>query len=157
MMERAHWDKGLGLGRDKVFEVRHLCNDVTFIDDYLTEDFCRARKMFIYDYNPKTGMYQISNRDFKEVKQRLLFQLTNFGHPVIRVIDGNFRNKGELLLKHEYEGIELKHDYARDTLQNVQRVWGRPVNLSTVVDDKGRLITYDGESFEEKETTDTVA
>jgi stage V sporulation protein R len=102
-------------------------------------------------------MYQISDRDFKKVKQRLLFQLTNFGQPFIYVVDGNFRNKGELLLQHKYEGVELKHDYARETLRNIQRIWGRPVNLDTVVDEKPRRISFDGETFEEKEVSDKVA
>ncbi|PYS96936.1 MAG: SpoVR family protein [Acidobacteria bacterium] len=157
LVERARWDRKLGLGRDKIFEVRSFCNDVTFIDNYLTEDFCREHKLFIYDYNPKTGAYQISDRDFKKVKQRLLFQLTNFGQPFIYVADGNFRNKGELLLQHRFEGVELKHDYARETLKGIQRIWGRPVNLETVVDEKTRLISFNGEEFEEKETSDKVA
>jgi len=157
LRERARWDRKAGLGRDKVFEVRKLCNDVTFIDDYLTEDFCREHKMFIYDYNPKTGMYQISDRDFRKVKQRLLFQLTNFGRPFIEAADGNFRNKGELLLKHRYEGIELKHDEARETIRNLHTVWGRPVNLQTVVDEKAKLISFNGEEFEEKDLQDKVA
>ena len=157
LVQRRAWDKKLEQGRDKIFEVRRLCNDVTFIDNYLTEDFCRDRKMFIYDYNPKTGMYQISDRDFKKVKQRLLFQLTNFGQPFIYVEDGNYQNKGELLLSHKYEGIELKHDYARETLKNIQRIWGRPVNLATMIDEKPRLISFDGQEFQERETTDKVA
>lgn len=157
LVERARWDRKIGLGRDKIFEVRGLNTDVTFIDNYLTEDFCREHKLFTYDFNAKTGMYQISDRDFKKVKQRLLFQLTNSGQPFIHVVDGNFRNKGELLLKHAYEGIELKHDYARETLRNIQRIWGRPVNLDTVVDEKMRRITYNGEEFEEKEISDKVA
>jgi len=67
---------------------------VTFIDNYLTEEFCHAQKLFIYDYNPKTGMYQISDRDFQKVKQRLLLQLTNLGQPLIEVVDANYRNRG---------------------------------------------------------------
>ncbi len=157
LVQRRAWDRKLGLGRDKIFEVRRLCNDVTFIDNYLTEEFCRDHKLFIYDYNPKTGMYQISDRDFKKVKQRLLFQLTNFGQPFIYVENGNYDNKGELLLTHKYEGIELKHDYARETLRNIQRLWSRPVNLATVVDDKPRLISYDGKEYQERETTEKVA
>ena len=157
LVEHARWDRNLGLGREKVFEVRRLCNDVTFIDDYLTEEFCRTHKMFMYDFNPKTGMYQITDRDFNKVKQRLLFQLTNFGQPIIYAVDGNFRNKGELLLKHQFEGIELKHDYARETLRNIQILWARPVNLATVVDEKDRLISYNGEEFEEKDVSDKVA
>ncbi|MFQ5878031.1 MAG: SpoVR family protein [Acidobacteriota bacterium] len=157
LLERARWDRRLGLGRDKIFEVRRFCNDVTFIDNYLTEDFCRRHKMFIYDYNPKTGLYQISDRDFRKVKRRLLFQLTNFGQPFIYVVDGNYANKGELLLSHRYEGIELKHDFARETLKNVQKIWGRPVSLATVVDEKRRLLSFDGQEFQEKETTEKVA
>ena len=157
LVERARWDRRTGQGREKIFEVRRHCTDVTFIDDYLTEDFCREHKLFLYDFNSKTGMYQISDRDFKKVKLRLLFQLTNAGQPFIFVVDGNFRNKGELHLQHKYEGIELKHDYARDTLRNIQKIWGRPVNLDTTVDDKGRRITFDGEDFEEKDVTDKVA
>ncbi len=157
LVERARWDRKAGLGREKIFEVRRHCTDVTFIDNYLTEDFCRENKLFIYDFNPKTGMYQISDRDFKKVKQRLLFQLTNFGQPFIYVVDGNFRNQGEILLQHKFEGAELKHDYARDTLRNIQRIWGRPVNLDTLVDEKARRISFDGEEFEEKEISDKVA
>jgi stage V sporulation protein R len=157
LVVRRRWDRRLGQGRDKIFEVRRHCTDVTFIDNYLTEEFCHEQKLFLYDYNPKTGMYQITDRDFRKVKQRLLFQLTNFGQPFIYVADGNFRNKGELLLMHKYEGVELKHDFARDTLRAVQRIWGRPVNIDTVVDDKARRISFNGEEFEEKETGEKVA
>jgi len=154
---RARWDRGLGLGREKIFEVRRVCTDVTFIDDYLTEEFCHRQKLFLYDYNPKTGMYQISDRDFRKIKQRLLAQLTNQGQPIIQVVDGNHRNRGEILLRHQYDGIELRHDYARETLKNLQTVWGRPVSIHTVIEDKGRLITFDGEDFEEKDSADKVA
>jgi stage V sporulation protein R len=154
---RARWDRGLGLGREKIFEVRRVCTDVTFIDDYLTEEFCHRQKLFLYDYNPKTGMYQISDRDFGKIKQRMLAQLTNQGQPIIQVVDGNHRNRGEILLRHQFDGIELRHDYARETLRNLQAVWGRPVSIHTVVDDKGRLITFDGEDFEEKDSADKVA
>jgi stage V sporulation protein R len=157
LVERARWDRKLGLGRDKIFEVRRVCTDVTFIDDYLTEEFCRSQKLFNFDHNPKTGMYQISDREFRKVKQRLLMQLTNQGQPIIQVADANHRNRGELLLRHVYDGVELKHDYARETLRNLQRVWTRPVALLTVVDEKSRIVSFDGEEFEEKDSADKVA
>jgi len=68
-------------------------------------------------------MYQISDRDFQKVKQRLLLQLTNLGQPLIEIVDANHRNRGELLLRHHFDGIELKHDYARHTLKNLQSLW----------------------------------
>jgi stage V sporulation protein R len=86
----------------------------------------------------------IESREFQKVKQRLLFSLTNFGKPWIHVIDGNYRNRGELLLRHEYNGVELKVDEARDSLANVQYVWGRPVHLETVSDNHPTLLSFDG-------------
>jgi stage V sporulation protein R len=154
---RSRWDRRLGQGREKIFEVRRVCTDVTFIDNYLTEEFCHSQKLFIYDYNPKTGMYQISDRDFQKVKQRLLLQLTNLGQPLIEIVDANYRNRGELLLRHQFDGLELKHDYARHTLKNLQSLWGRPVALQTVVDEKSRILSFDGEDFEEKDAADRVA
>ena len=95
-------------------------------------------------------MYEIASREFKEIKEKLLFRLTNFGQPVIYVEDGNYNNRGELYLRHRYEGVELKMDYARDTLRNIQRIWTRPVHIETVVDEKRRLITFDGRDFSER-------
>jgi stage V sporulation protein R len=155
LRDKANWDLRLGQGREKIFEVRRFCNDVTFIDTYLTEDFCREQKFFAYDYNPKTGLYQISNREFRKIKTKLLYQLTNFGLPFIFVEDGNYRNRGELLLRHRYEGAELQAEYARDTLRNIQRIWHRPVNLETVIHGKARILTFDGQDFQEVETTQT--
>jgi len=36
LVEKKNWDKKLGLGREKIFEVRKLYNDVNFIDTFLT-------------------------------------------------------------------------------------------------------------------------
>ena len=42
------WDKQLGLGREKIFEIRRVHNDITFIDTYLTAEFCRqAQDVFL--------------------------------------------------------------------------------------------------------------
>jgi stage V sporulation protein R len=90
------------------------------------------------------GTYVIESREFQKIKQRLLFGLTNYGKPFIYVVDANYRNRGELLLRHEYNGIGLKLDQASDTLANIQHLWSRPVHLQTVVDDKPTLLTFDG-------------
>src|SRR6516164_3080529 len=39
--KRRNWDKQLGLGRKKIFEVRRVHNDITLIDTYLTPEFCQ--------------------------------------------------------------------------------------------------------------------
>ncbi len=146
--ERKNWDLQLGLGREKIFEVRRIHNDVTFIDTFLTEEFCRKHKFFSFAYNEHTGDYEIASRQFEVVKKQLLNSLTNHGRPFIYVQDGNYRNRGELYLRHEYAGVELKQDYARDTLVNLQKLWGRPVHIQTVVDDEASVISFDGTTHE---------
>jgi stage V sporulation protein R len=141
---RAAWNKDLGLGREKIFEVRKFHNDITFLDQFLDEDFCHQTKMFLYDYDQRTGRQVISSRDFKEVKSQLLSQLTNFGQPIIEVVDGNFHNRGELLLKHKHDKVDLKHEYTLETLKNLHKIWTRPVHLETIVEDVPRRICYDG-------------
>ena len=141
---RAEWNTNAGLGRKKLLEVRKIHNDITFIDEFLDEDFCHESKMFIYDFDRRTNRYTISGRDFKEIKKRLLTQLTNFGQPIIRVIDGNYRNRGELLLSHTHDSVDLKHDTTLETLKNLNRIWKRPVHIETMIEEVKRRISYDG-------------
>ncbi|MHC5540386.1 SpoVR family protein [Singulisphaera rosea] len=142
--ERQRWDKQLGLGRQKIFEVRRIHNDVTFVDTFLTPDFCRRYQLFSFKHNDSNETYEIESREFKKVKDRLLFGLTNFGQPIIRVKDGNHRNRGELYLQHEHFGIDLKLDHAQDTLRHLNRLWSRPVHIETVVDGRPTLLSFDG-------------
>lgn len=142
--ERAAWDTKAGLGREKLFEIRKFHNDVTFLDQFLDEDFCHETKMFIYDYDRRNNEYVISSRSFPEIKKQLLSQLTNFGQPIMKVTDGNYKNRGELLIVHLHEGTDLKHATALETLKNLFRVWKRPVHVETVIEDVKRRISYDG-------------
>jgi stage V sporulation protein R len=149
--EKRRWDKKLGQGLAKIFEVRKLYNDVTFIDTFLTDDFCREHKLFHYSYNKQTDMYHIDSRDFGKIKTQLLFQLTNFGQPIICVSNGNYRNRGELFLTHQHEGMDLKLDQAEDSLRNLYRVWQRPVHLETVVFERRKVLTFDGKEHTRRE------
>ena len=141
---KKNWNMRLGLGKQKIFEVRSLYNDVTFIDEFLTPDFCRDHKLFSFSWSNRNERYEIETREFKQVKEKLLFQLTNAGQPFIFVEDANYDNRGELLLKHDHEGIDLRADYAREVMKSLVRVWKRPVNLLTIVEAKQVMIRFDG-------------
>ncbi len=144
MFEKEHWDKDLGLGREKIFEVRRVHNDITFIDTFLTPEFCRKNQMFSFGFNDSNKTYEIQSREFQQIKQQLLSSLSNHGRPVVYVQDGNYKNRGELYLEHDYQGVELKVDYAQDTLVNLHQIWKRPVNIETVIDDRPTVLSYDG-------------
>ena len=147
---KCEWDLRLGAGREKIFETRRVHNDITFIDAFFTEEFCHQHKFFTYAFNPERGVYEIVDRNWRSVKHKLLTSLTNFGQPFIYVNDGNFENRGELLLEHRHEGVDLRVDYAKETLTNLHSLWSRPVHLRTIVEGKGRMFTYDGEKHIER-------
>ncbi len=144
---KKNWDTKIGRGREKIFEVRRDYNDVTFIDEFLTEDFCREHKMFVYRFNKRTGQLEVDNRDFKTIKKKFLFQITNMGMPIISVVDGNFNKSGELLLTHLFEGVEMQPDYMKATMENLFAVWKKPIHVATVMDAEGRIFTWDGSEF----------
>jgi len=146
MTERRKWNLDLGLGREKIYQVRRIHNDVTFIDEFFNQEFCDDQKLFVYGYDPNAQQYVILDRDHRKVKQKLLFSLTNAGEPFIYVYDANYKNRGELLLKHDFSGMGLKLDHAQDTLKNLFNVWTRPVNIDTYVGKKRIVMSYDGEN-----------
>jgi stage V sporulation protein R len=147
MAARLKWDTKTGLGREKIFQVRRDYNDVTFIDEFLTEEFCHEHRMFVYRFNKRTGQFEVDNRDFNVIKKKFLFQITNMGMPIISAVDGNFNGNGELLLTHLFEGVEMQPDYMKATMENVFAIWKKPVNLATVMDGEGRIYTWDGQDF----------
>ena len=173
-VEKALEDVEYTAGWDRMREIRATHNDVTFIDEFLTEEFVRENEYFVYEHSHATGNYHVTSKEYEDVKKKLLLQFTNFGKPTILVKDANYDNAGELLLVHQYNGVVLNTEKARRTLERVQALWGKPVNLKTIkkeVDDnvmkmarrrgkepepneKGIMLRYDGEDFETRELDD---
>ncbi|HPF37126.1 MAG TPA: SpoVR family protein [Phycisphaerae bacterium] len=150
MAEMRKWNKDVGLGREKIFEVRRIHNDVTFIDEFLTPEFVDRFRMYHYRYDPATRRMVVVNRDFKKIKQQLLFMLTNHMQPYIYVVDGNYANRGELYLAHKHTGVDLDIKYAVETLRNVQRVWRRPAHLQAMINEEMVLFSFDGEQSQQQ-------
>ena len=144
---RRDWDRPTNEGRAKIFEVRQTHNDVTFLDTFLTEEFCKRVGLFTYEKDRKSGEYQIDSREFADIKQKLLFMVSNRGQPRVYVTDGNHANRGELELTHEHEGVDIQIDLANQTLGNLSRAWGRPVHLRTTIEDKPAVFHHDGQTF----------
>ncbi|MFB6073793.1 MAG: SpoVR family protein [Haloarculaceae archaeon] len=120
-------------GWDRMREIRESHNDVTFLDEFLTQEFVDANDYFTYEYAHATDDYRATSTDYEDVKKKLLLQFTNFGKPTVTVEDGNYRNRNELLLGHRYNGVALDVNQAVDVLERVFALWGRPVNLLTIV------------------------
>jgi stage V sporulation protein R len=141
--ERERFGRPGGQGRQRIFEVRAQEDDVSFLRNYLTADLVEELDLYLYRY--ENGKWVIVEKDWRVVRDALVASMTNFGHPYIVVEDGDYRGNHELYLRHCMEGNELDMDYAQRTLRYVQRLWGRPVHLETVLDGKVVVISHDGE------------
>ena len=173
-VEEAIDDVDRTAGWDRMFEVRESHNDVTFLDEFLTEEFVEENEYFTYEFTHTTGDFRATSTAAEDVKKKLMLQFTNFGKPTIAVHDGNFRNRNELLLAHHYNGVQLDLEQAKQTLERVFELWGRPVALKTIrkefdehdievarrrdrepePTEQGTLIRFDGESFDRETLSD---
>ena len=143
-------------GREKIFQVRAIYNDVTFLDEFLTPEFIEDQKLFHYRYDPNTGKMVVVNRDFDRIKQQMLFMLTNHAQPYIYILDGNYRNRGELYLGHQHSGVDLDIKYAQETLKAIHRIWKRPIHVQALIDDEPLLFSYDGEQSTQQHVDESL-
>ncbi len=133
-----------GKGREKIFEVRQLENDVSFIRNYLTRQLVEDLDLYIFELRDEEE-WVITDKTWERVRDQMVANMTNFGFPVIEVLDGDYNGNRELYLRHRYEGIELDIEYAKKTLEHVYTLWGRDVHLETVVDGEPLVLHFDGE------------
>ncbi len=158
-VKERHDDKSMK-GREKIFEIRRIYNDVSFIDEFLTEEFVEKHKMYQHRRDPNTGEVRIVSRDFNRVKQTLLHHLTNMGQPFIYVVDANYLNRGELFLAHQFTGLEVEAAKAAEVLTALRVLWGRPVHLQVRVNEEMALLSCespDAPIKRERITEDTAA
>ncbi|MCF2207936.1 SpoVR family protein [Halobacterium salinarum] len=170
-VEAALADVSVTAGWDRMYSVRESHNDVTFVDEFLTQEFVDANEYFAYEFSQTRGDFRATSTDAADVKRKLLLRFTNLGKPTIAVYDANHENRGELLLGHEYNGVMLDREQAEATLQRVFELWGRPVVLHTITkrvtdserkrarrndrepepEEVGVALRYDGESVSHAE------
>jgi len=154
---RKHDDKSMR-GREKIFEVRRIYNDVSFVDEFMTQEFIDRHRMYVYRRDPNTGEIEIVSREASVIKQAMLYRIANMGQPFIHVADANYLNRGELYLAHQWNGADIEIASALEVLRNLRRIWGRPVHLQARIEDEMRLFTVedpDGEPASETIDDDT--
>ena len=60
LVKKEAWDLDVMKGREKLFEVRKIHNDITFLDTFLDEEFCRKYKLFIYNFDHRSSKNKVS-------------------------------------------------------------------------------------------------
>ncbi|MFC4075796.1 SpoVR family protein [Salinithrix halophila] len=140
--EREKLGREPGKGREKMFEVREMDMDTSFLRNYLTKELVEDLDLYIFH---RTGNeWTVSDKNWKNVREQLISSRVNGGHPTIVVVNGDYLSNGELYLEHRYEGIELDVKYIEKTMPHVHDLWGRPIHMETVIEGKPVLFTYNG-------------
>ncbi|RKQ35894.1 SpoVR family protein [Oceanobacillus halophilus] len=131
-----------GSGRKKIFEVREIESDISFIRNYLTKELVNREDMYLFE--KKGRDYRITQKDYEQVRDQLVSMRVNGGFPYITVDNGDYNRNGELYLMHNYEGIELDLHYLEHVLPYIYQLWGRNVHMETVIEGKKIIFMYDG-------------
>jgi stage V sporulation protein R len=137
-----------GSGREKMFEVREIESDISFLRNYLTKDLVMREDMYLFQKQGKE--YKIVDKQWEQVRDQLVGMRVNGGFPYLTVNDGDYLKNGELYLKHWYEGIELDLKYLEKVLPYVYQLWGRSVHMETIIENRNMLFTYDGKGIHRK-------
>lgn len=119
-------------GREKLFEVRSLERDESFIRRYLTREMCE--ELHLLDYVNRGGDYVVEDvadeKGWSNIRN-VLCSTCGMNHvPSIRVAE-MLRQDKTLILEHVFDGRELQVSYAEETLKHVYDLWKHPIKLLT--------------------------
>ncbi|MBX5436245.1 MAG: SpoVR family protein [Alicyclobacillaceae bacterium] len=146
--ERERFGREPGQGRAKMFEVREMESDVSFLRNYLTKEL--IEKLDLYLYQKVGNEWRVVETDWEKVRDSICASRVNGGIPILYVEDGDYNRNGELFLRHAYEGVELDLKHLDKTLPYLYRLWGRTCHLQTVVEGRDVVFTCDGKRTQRK-------
>jgi len=129
---------------EKIFEVRTLERDESFIRRYLTYELCK--EMNLFEYIRISGEYVISEVSdevgWERIRNTLASSVGMGGIPVIRVVEW-VQKDNTLILQHCYDGRDLELNYAYETLKHIVDLWDGTVMLETALESKKKIIICD--------------
>lgn len=134
-------DLDMRYGRDKIFEVREIERDSSFLRRYLTRELCEELNLFEYNHRTfDTVIEEISDDEgWKKIRDTLSYTAGMGNIPYVRVIDLDKKDY-TLTLENIFDGRALELSYAKETLRYVQELWGHRVKLITKGTDNQEII-----------------
>jgi stage V sporulation protein R len=111
-------------------------DDEALLREFLTPKVCERCQLYAFEHTARhPDRIRVSSREADTIREVLVRQHSTFGIPAIEIVDADFRGRGELLLEHRHDGIGLDPEYARGTLAEIAKLWGKPCTVHTI---KGR-------------------
>jgi stage V sporulation protein R len=145
--EREKWDTKEMVGEKKIQEVLKSYTDWFFMQDFLTVDLIDKLDLYIYQMVETAGSidYVRTKHERKEVRDLIVNSFAHSGVPKVEIVDAGKSTGGGMILVHRYNNIPLDPKYTEETLKHICRLWGRPIALKTVVNDKEHIYTVTDE------------
>jgi stage V sporulation protein R len=135
--------------KEKLFEVREVERDTSFLRRYLTAELVRELNLFEYQ---SRGDEQVVSRvadddGWRTIKDTLIQNVGTGTIPVIKVEDADYNQNRTLFLRHFHDGRDLQLEYAEKTLQYLRQLWGWDVALETIINEKKSLLCFSGDKL----------
>lgn len=136
-------------GKEKIFEVREVERDSSFLRRYLTEELIRELNLVEYrNRGNERIISRVADSDnWKEIKENLIRNVGMGTVPVIKVEDADYNHNRTLLLKHYHDGRDLHLEYGEKTLKHLHELWGREVVLETIISGKKSLLYFSNDKI----------
>jgi stage V sporulation protein R len=129
---------------EKIFEVREIERDSSFLRRYLTKELCN--EMHLYEFEKDGNEYVVSEVADEDGWMKIRDTIANNagmgGIPMIRVEDF-IQKENTLLLEHVHDGRDLELNYANETLRHMVDLWEGRIVLNTFVDGKKKSVICD--------------
>lgn len=153
---KEEWDTKDGKGWEKCKDVLSTYDDWFFMQEFLTPEMVKELNIYMYQRIDQWSHYDyiVTKPEAKKIAKIIINSFAHSSIPKIEVVDGNFREKGELLLVHRHGGVDLNKVYAEKTMQHIWNLWKRPVHLETKHKKRDIIYTIDGNDL--IKTNDTM-
>jgi stage V sporulation protein R len=118
-------------GMDAAREIMQQDDDFAFIRNHLTREL--AEELGLFRFTARSdGQVKVLETDLTALHEAVLSPKYNFGAPMVSAT--HIRNDGTLELTHDnsVDGRGLDLERSRKVLDYVQKVWRRPIVLTTV-------------------------
>ncbi|HYB34117.1 MAG TPA: SpoVR family protein [Steroidobacteraceae bacterium] len=128
----AMWEKIIA--KEGLEAARHIMeqdDDFGFVRNHLTREL--AEELGLFRYSARSdGQIKVLDREMTALHEAVLAPKYNFGAPIVSAV--RVRTDGTLELAHDssVDGRGLDLERSRKVLDYLQRVWRRPIALSTV-------------------------
>ena len=131
-VQRKHYDRKIGSGRKRLFDIRENMCDFTFINSFIDQEFVNRHDLFVtgkrLNQQRMSWQYYVKSRKAQDYRDMIINTLP---HPPKIVVNKEKTEQGPLYLEHVFEGKPLKSDFIENTMVGIEYLWGRSVRLET--------------------------